>query len=428
MEVRPYWYLDRPQRQVHLDELPEAVDVAVVGGGYTGLSTALHLARSGCSVAVLEAEHPGFGCSARNGGMVGPSFHKLGLAGLRARYGQERARTILQEGMNALEFFKSFIETENIHCDMQWSGRFRGAFSPRDYENLNREAEDLQRAVGLEFSPVPRSQQYQEIGSDFYHGGVIYHRDGGIHPGKLVDALVARVRTAGGRVVAPARVLDWRREGDAWWLDSAAGTVRARELVVATNGYTGSIFPRFRRRLVPIVSAMVATEPLDPALVNRLIPGKRVCSDTRRLVLYYRPSPDGTRLLFGSRAPGPLSEPQRIARGIRDIYQEIFPELRQVDISHYWWGWVAYTFDHAPHLGDLDGVYHAMGYCGSGITRSVYLGRQLARKILGAADHRTAFDDLRFETRPLYRGKPWGLGLVLHWHALRDFLARRMAA
>ncbi|MAQ10063.1 MAG: FAD-dependent oxidoreductase [Gammaproteobacteria bacterium] len=420
MKTYAYWNDHRSTPAGVDSEKPASVDVAIIGAGFTGLSTALALARGGRRVAVIDAGEPGSGCSSRNGGMIGPSMHKLGLRGLTAKYGDKRAKDILAEGLRAIDFFRSFLATEAIECDLQMTGRFRGAMSDKDFRVLIDEVEDLKKIPGFKADVVPYSEQHQEVGSDLYRGGIVYHQDGGLNPAKLVDALCRKVADTGALIISNTPVQGWSREKDGYELRTASGSLRAKEIVVATNGYTPYAFRKFRRRIIPIRSAIAVTEELDTDLIERLSPRRRMHGDTRRLVVYYRRTPDGKRLLLGSRTQGPLDQYDQIAATIRKTYTRIYPELEPIPFSHCWAGTVAYTFDHAPHTGSLDGIHYAMGYCGSGVVRSVYLGTRLAGKILGRADSQTAFDDLPFTAPFYYWGYPLGLNWLMKWHALRD--------
>jgi len=420
MKTYAYWNDHRSGIRPTSVEKPEAVDVAVIGAGFTGLSTALGLTRAGRSVAVIDAGEPGSGCSSRNGGMIGPSMHKLGLRGLTSKYGEKQAKDILSEGLRAIDFFRAFVDTEGIECDLQMTGRFRGAMSDQDFQKLTEEVKDLETIPGFKADVVPHSEQHHEVGTDLYRGGVVYHQDGGLNPARLVDALSQKVVDSGGMLVNNTFVQGWDRDKDGYQLSTASGPINAQEIVVATNGYTPYAFRKFRRRIIPIRSAIAVTEELEPELLDRLSPRSRMHGDTRRLVVYYRRTPDGKRLLLGSRSQGPLDAYDRIAAGIRKTYSQIYPEISSIPFSHCWAGTVAYTFDHAPHTGTLDGIHYAMGYCGSGVVRSVYLGTRLAGKILGRSDGHTAFDDLPFTAPFYYWGYPLGMNLLMKWHALRD--------
>jgi glycine/D-amino acid oxidase-like deaminating enzyme len=418
MQATSYWWEAAPRPAVQPVDLPGGVDVAIVGAGYTGLHAALVLARAGRSVIVFEAGQLGGGASTLNGGMVGPSFHKLGVLGLKRRYGADRANAILRESVGFVDYLQSFLTTEAIECGFHRTGRFRGALQPAHYDAMARELEALQRAAGVEGKMLPASRQHEEIGSDLFHGGVIYHRDGGLHPGLYHDGLAARARAAGAVISAGTAVTGLARHGDGFTVTTSRGEVRAGQVAICTNGYTGKLTPALRRRVLPLRSAMIATEQLPPEL--KLIPKNRVLGDSRRVVAYYRASPDGTRLLFGGRATGTGDNPKANARDLRRLMLQVFPELAAIGISHSWSGLVAYTFDHAPHIGTSDGLHFAMGYCGSGVARASYFGHKLGHKILGSAEGATAFDDLPFETRPLYTGNPWFLPAMLHWHRLAD--------
>ncbi len=238
----PYWWdadgVDLAALAETRAALPERVDVAVVGGGYSGLSAALTLARAGRAVAVLDAETPGFGCSSRNGGLVGPSLHKLGLAGLSTKYGARKADDILRESMAGLEFLIDLIAREGIDCHLVRSGRFRGAISARGYEAMARETEALKKAVGLDADMVPRAEQGAEIGSDHYHGGVVSHGDGFLQPALYAAGLAARCRLAGAGLFGQARVESVVRDGRDFELRIGARRLKARNVLIATNGYT----------------------------------------------------------------------------------------------------------------------------------------------------------------------------------------------
>ncbi|HIP78276.1 MAG TPA: FAD-binding oxidoreductase, partial [Kiloniellaceae bacterium] len=203
---------------------------------------------------------------------------------------------------------------------------------------------------------------------------------------------------------------------------TAQGSVRAREVIVATNGYTGKLSPWQRRRVVPIGSYMIATEPLAREVMDRVMPTERIVSDTRRVVYYYRPSPDRTRILFGGRVTSGETDSLRSGALLHRDLVRLFPELSKTRVSHSWMGFVAYTFDTLAHLGRHQGIHYAMGYCGSGVSMAAYLGTRVGQKVLGLAEGRTALDDVAFQTRPLYSGRPWFLAAPVAFYRCCDAL------
>lgn len=423
--ARIYWRDGRPAYAPRAHPRPAAVDVAVVGAGFTGLRVALELARGGRSVAVLEGRDLGHGASSRNGGMVGPSFHKLGMAGLAAHYGPERAAAIMAEGMTALDDFEAFVAAEGIDCGLTMAGRFRGAPTTESYEATARECERLGEAVGLPFEMVPRERQHDQIGSDFYRGGVVYLRDGMIQPRLLVEALARLAEAAGAMIFEHTPALGLARDGDGVTVKLPDGVIRAREVVMATNGYGGSETAPLGPRVVPILTGVAATEPLSANMMGELTPLGRAFGENRRVFMWFRPTPDNKRFIFGGRI-GPMNgSDARRSRAVRAAATRVFPQLEGVKFSHLWTGTIAYTQDHAPHLGRIDGVWYAGGYCGSGVTRSLYFGRKLALKILERADAETAFDGLDFPKVPFRPFAPLAATVVTKWSALLDALQDR---
>lgn len=400
--------------------LSQKTDIAIIGGGYTGLSTAIHLARAGRQVVVFEAGAIGAGCSARNGGMVGPSFHKLGTQGLIARYGEAKTLALLNEGLFALDYFEQFIAEETLDCDFQLVGRFRGSRTAADYEAQAREGTWLKRNLGLPFDMVPKADQRSEIGSDFYAGGGLYHRDGGIQPRKLLEALAHCAAQAGVTLHnhCPVEAMQKARHGTL--LQTAKGQTHAKEVVVATNAYADRRTAAMHKRVVRIDTGAVATAPIAPDLMQELSPKGRTFGESGRIFMWFRPTPDQQRFIFGGRMGRPGGGVAQRGKAIRASMLRVFPQLAHVTFSHIWSGNVAYTVDHAPHIGEHDGVWLAGGYCGSGVTRSLYFGMKLARKILKQPGSETAFDDLPFVPLPFRPFAEVGAKALTTWYAWQD--------
>ena len=422
----PYWLDGLPAPPAMAGDLPGRVDVAIVGAGYTGLNAALECARAGRSTLVLDAEEPGFGCSTRNGGQISTSV-KPSLKRLMALYGADHGRAIRKEGETALAWIEERIAAERIDCDFRRVGRFHAAHRPKAYEDLARDAETVSRDEGIEAHVVPKSEQLAELGSAAYHGGVVFPRHASVDPAKYHRGLLEAVLREGGQVIGQCAVTGISGGIGGFELTTAKGKLQARDVIVATNGYTSAVTPWLQRRVIPIGSYVIATEPLPKALMDRLSPKDRIASDTCKVVYYYRPSPDRRRILFGGRVSANETDPRISGPRLYDDMCRIFPELRDYRISHSWMGTVAYTFDELAHTGVHDGIHYAMGYCGSGVSMASYLGMRVGQKVLGLAEGKTAFDDVPFTTRLLYTGKPWFLPPMVAWYRWRDRMQHQRA-
>ena len=388
LKDKPYWWEAAPRERQSPTDLPETVDALVVGSGFSGLGTARVLARAGMSVLVCEAADIGYGASTRNGGMLGPSFHKLGMQGLKAHYGEKQTDDILRESIGIVGFMQQLIDEEGIDCEYRQTGRFRGASRPSHYEAMARETERQVAVTGMQAEVIPASRVRDEIGTDRFFGGIRYHMDGGLHPAKYHDGLARIVREAGSDVAAHTAVTAVERSANGFRVTTTGGVVQAAQVAICTNGYTGKATPWFRRRILPIRSSIIATEELAANVMSSLMPTRRMYGDSRRIMAYYRPSPDGRRILFGGRGSS-RDDALVNARKLRASMIDVFPELKDTRVTHSWSGLVAYAFDHVPHLGCHDGLWYAMGYCGSGVGRATYFGTKLAQKMLGNAEGRS---------------------------------------
>ncbi len=421
-KAQPYWWDQTPRPAEEADDLPDKTDVLVIGSGYTGLHCALQTAAAGRQTTVIDAEAAGWGCSTRNGGQISGEI-KPDYDTLRARYGQDRAYALIKEARSVLDWLGDFVSEQDIDCDYRQCGRFLAAHSPRQFQNLVAYAQNQPRGLEQNIQIVTAQDQAGEIESSYYHGGLVIERHCSLDPAKYHSGLMRKAKDKGAQIISHCQATAIERSAEGFTVSTSRGTIRTRNLVIATSAYTGTVTPWQRRRIIPIGSYMLATEPMDPLRVDRLMPQQRVFSDTRKIVVYFRRTPDGRRLLFGGRVSVFESDPVKSLPALRQEMLRIFPQLQDVKISHTWMGFVGFTFDYLPHLGVQDGVHYAMGYCGSGICLASFLGNRLGLQLLGKPEGNCAFNDPGFQTRPLYSGKPWFLSASVLYYQLRDRLS-----
>jgi glycine/D-amino acid oxidase-like deaminating enzyme len=415
----PYWWDAAPREMPSPITLPAQIDVLVIGGGYAGLSAALTLARGGRQVLVCEAGPPGLGASTRSGGMIGHG-HRLSYSRLIEVHGADKAKALISEGMASLAYVKALITDEAIDARLDPVGRMRGAWTLADYDTMGREADLLSRNVDLEVEVLQKADMRREIATDSYQGGLIFPSHAGLHPALLHQGLVTAARKAGALVAGYTPVTGLSQAKDGWQVTTGDHTILAKEVVAATNGYSGKPLTPLARRLVPMPSYLIATEEIGENRVTDLIPNRRMIVETREKHLYYRPSPDGKRIILGGRAAlHPIPLDQAAARLHKELVA-LFPGLGEVAISHVWSGNVAMTRSDLPGIGQRDGIWFAMGCNGSGVALMPYLGHKLALKMLGSKDGATSFDQIPFTAIPFYDGRPWFLPLMTAWFRAKD--------
>ena len=422
-EKRPYWHATMPalpDRRTR--DLPDAADVVVVGGGYTGINAARELAKAGATVTLIEAENLGFGASTRNGGIVHPGY-KWGPKALIRRYGEATGRDLYRETLEAYELVKALIADETIDCEFRQTGFLELAYGPKHVDDLHAAIESL-AVVGAEASFVPRERLREEIGSDAYYAGMVVENSGLLHPGKYFAGLVDAAERAGADLHEGVRAIAIRRQADGRMVvETTRGAVIANDVVVGTNGYTDGAVPALRRRIIPIGSYIIATEPLPEELARSLSPKGRAFFDTKNFLYYWHVSED-RRMIFGGRASFLPTSVDRTARILHRGLLEVHPQLAGFRVEYAWGGNVGFTFDRMPHVGQHDGVTYAMGCCGTGVALMTSLGTAVGRWLTGGEP--PALARLKFPIVPApYEGRPWFLPFAGEWFRLQDRLAAR---
>ena len=362
---------------------PQAADVAIVGGGYTGLSAARALARRGARVVVLERGDLGAGASSRNAGqvLVGLSRDASDLA---TQWGRERAQRLWEAGRDGIRAVGRLCHSEGIACDFSPRGSLFLAAKPAHFVEMQRESEWLALHFGYRRLDVTRSALSDEIGSDAFHGGTLDPEGAALHPAKWLCGLAQSAARAGALLCprTPVQAIETQRSRHA--IRHAGGTLRVSDVLIATNGYSDGRVAGLRevsRSVLPATSAIIATEPLPLSLCQRLSPKGRVFYDSKRRLSYFRLTPDG-RMVFGGRA-GSRESPARCAKRLRRALVAVFPALCDFEITHCWSGRVALTRDSLPHLSRHRGIHFALGYGGHGVALSYVLGSAAGELIAG---------------------------------------------
>lgn len=414
MKLVSYWQdTATPPGDFRHTPVPEQVDVAVVGAGLTGLSAALELARGGARVAVLESQHVGWGASGRNAGMATTGL-AIGFGQAVARYGRAKAVEYYLEYDKAISTVESLVREHAIDCDFSRCGKLSLALTPRDVTGMRHTQQEV-AAIGElpDLTVLGPDDIRKEIGSDFYHGGLVDPVGAGLHVGKFVSGLATAAIGAGATVCENAPVVSLARDGSRHVVQTSRGPVFADDVVVATSGYTSSLTPWLQRRVIPVGSFIICTEPLDADVAAELLPHGRMASDAKMLTYYFRLTPDN-RLLFGGRARFALSSPDsdlRSAQILRKAMTEIFPQLARVGVDYTWGGLVDLSMDQMVHAGERNGIHYSVGYSGHGVQMATYSGQQIGRKLLGArAD--LPFADINFRAVPGHVGPPWFLPFI----------------
>ncbi|GJM39890.1 MAG: FAD-dependent oxidoreductase [Ardenticatenaceae bacterium] len=422
MKTIPFWQDDYPRPDtLPVSVLPQRVDVAVVGGGYTGLTAAYVLAKSGVETAVLEQNRIGNGGSSRNAGIVTTGFRQS-IANLFDLHGEALGRQLWQASLEAVDLVGEIVADEGIACDFTRRGHLTLAAKPSHYTSMKTLADWLDKEMDFSVSVLSPAEIETAVGSQTYHGGMVNEWSASLHPTKYLYGLAGAVARHGGLLCEKTAVTRLEKIAQGFNIHTSQGTVQAREVLLATNGYSGNLVSPIQRLVFPMNSVAIATEPLTTAQRQLLNPNGWSAQDSRWLYHYFRLTPDG-RFLFGSHRHWRLEQDLLdCADTLRQKMIQRFPLLAHVPVSHVWSGRVGQTFDMVPHIGRLNGVHFALGYSGQGVALSAYLGRE-AGLLLSGQKRTSPFVAIQPVTHFYYRQRARFSPLLGHYYRFLDWIS-----
>src|SRR5215470_16736268 len=408
-------------------DLPESVDVAIVGGGFCGLSAARALAKRGVNTAVLEAETFGWGASSRNGGMVLTGM-KLPAPTLIKRYGLEAVRKMYATTIESIDLVEQIVREENIDCNFSRCGHLEVACKQSHFDGYAEAAVLVEREFNHRRRIVSKSELRGEIGSDIYFGGMVDETSAGVNPARYVAGLALAAKRAGACLHDHTCVEKIETESQdgarRFRVRTSKGAFTAREVILASGAYTTAASPALQKKIIPIGSYIIATEVLPADLARELSPRNRMIYDSKHFLYYYRLTPDN-RMLFGGRAaffPETEDTVRKSAEILRRGMITVYPQLRDTRVEYVWGGTLDFTLDVMPHAGKIDDMYFAAGFAGHGVAAATWFGAKLAGLVCGDKDD-LPFTKIPFPTAPigLRSGHTWALPLAGLWYRLLDF-------
>jgi glycine/D-amino acid oxidase-like deaminating enzyme len=405
----PFWVEDFPRpRHLGQDQLPSETDYVVVGTGLTGLSAALRLIEAGQSVVLLDRGEIAGGASSINGGMVSPDV-KAGIRAVEASYGPAIADEIWRASVRSIEIVLELCDRHGIDAQTNRNGLAALGLDSSDVEKFRKTADFYRQRYGVEWEVLGQDRVGEIAGSDSFSSAMYEPEGFGIHPARFVFGLATAVKDKGGLLAARTPATSIVKNGNGFEITTPSGRIRSGTVIVATNGYTTrEPIPELKKKVVSIGSYIIVTEPLTEAEAAAVFPKNAMTYTKRRLLHYMRRTPDN-RILIGGRRNLKTDLPLAAsAADLRSALVRYFPELADREITHVWGGKLAVPFDLTPHIGQIDGVWYAMGFAGHGVGLSTQLGHDLAGMLLGE-DPTSPFARIPHRGRFYYQGNPWFL-------------------
>lgn len=394
-------------------------DVVIIGAGFTGLATSYYLNKQGVKTIVLEKNSVGWGASGRNAGMLLTGY-KESIPSIAKKWGIDDARGFINLSLDGINLVAQIVKDHDIECSLSHCGSMTAAYKPKHFDRIKRNHEYMNSTFNYPTILVDKDQLKDELGSSLYHGGLIDPHSHSFHPLNYAIGLADVVEELGGVIFEQTEVTSIKKGEQKVTVNTPNAKITAKEIVIATNGYTTNINKKLTKSIIPIGSYIIATEKLPEKVVKQLIPKNRMISDTKNFLYYFRLTTDN-RILFGGRVSFNGQENDALFEALRENMIEVFPSLKDYKVDYRWGGLVGFTRDFFPHIGILeDGTHFALGYCGHGASMSTLMGKLIAANVLDSNRERSRLEKLPLKTVPFHGQRAMILSLAGVYYQILD--------